>query len=130
VKLWTKEIEKRFARTGSQDGKGFDARCVVKYFDPTGSWTLFCTEASGRYAAGDFLLGGGVFPPEGQELQDIILFGYVTGLGFPEWGYSSLAEIKATKGMLGLGMERDLYLDENATVRAAMEAIGQEVPCD
>lgn len=36
-----------------------------------------------------------------------LMFGYVTGMDFDEWGYSSIVEIEEFKGPLGIGMERD-----------------------
>ena len=37
MELLTKEIREAFKKIGSQDGKGEEAICVVKFFDPTGS---------------------------------------------------------------------------------------------
>jgi hypothetical protein len=63
---------------------------VVKYFDPTGAATWLITE---------------LMPDEPD-----ILFGLCDlGMGCPELGYVSLAELQSVKGRLGLGIERDLY---------------------
>jgi hypothetical protein len=92
MKLMTKDLEKKFAKVGSQR-ECDDPTVVAKFFDPCGRWTYFATE----------------FYPE-----DRTIFGYcVSPLGddCDEWGYASLDEIEATKNGLGLGMERDLYFD-------------------
>ena len=103
MKLWTKEIERKAEQfpIGSQDGKGLDATVFVKFFNPygTGSWLI--TES------------------EKQEDGDYLLFGYCHLFEW-EWGYVLLSEILNTKvNVFGCQMplERDLYIDDNATVR-------------
>jgi hypothetical protein len=59
---------------------------VVKFFDPTGSWTWYATEFDGKDT----------------------FFGLVDGFEL-EWGSFSLSELKSVKGPLGLGIERDRY---------------------
>ncbi len=86
MKLMTKEIRDLFKKTGSQDGKGNEAIVIVKFFDPTGSWTWFATELD----------------------ADDIFFGLVDGCEL-EWGSFSLSELQSFKGPLGIGIERDLY---------------------
>ncbi len=86
MELLTKEIREKFKQVGRQDGKAGEAICVVKFFDPTGSWTWYATEFDGKDT----------------------FFGLVDGFEL-EWGSFSLAELKSVKGMLGLGIERDLY---------------------
>lgn len=100
MKLMTKGIEKKFEKFTlySQDGKGLDAKVVVKYFNPTGAGTWLITEG------------------EKQEDGDWLLFGYCHIFEW-EWGYVALSELQSFKGQFGLGIERDLYLNENATVR-------------
>jgi len=87
MELLTKEIRETFKKIGSQDGKGEEAICVVKFFDPTGSWTWYATEFDGKDT----------------------FFGLVDGFEL-EWGSFSLSELKSVKGPLGLGIERDRYL--------------------
>ena len=87
MELMTDEIREAFKKTGSQDGKGKEAICIVKYFDPTGSWTLYATEM----------------------LDEDTLFGLVDGFEL-EWGNFSLSEMKSVTGPFGLGIERDLYI--------------------
>ena len=86
MELLTKEIREAFKKIGSQDGKGEEAICVVKFFDPTGSWTWYATEIDGKDT----------------------YFGLVDGFEL-EWGSFSLSELKSVKGPLGLGIERDRY---------------------
>ena len=47
MKLTTKKIEEGFMShpLKSQDGQGFDAKVIVKYFNPCGSGTWLITEA-------------------------------------------------------------------------------------
>ena len=61
------------------------------FFNPSGAGTWFLTE----------------FYPEDQ-----IFYCYVTGLGYDEWGYTSLIEMKALKLPFGLGIERDICFEE------------------
>jgi hypothetical protein len=60
---------------------------VVKFFDPTGSWTWYATEFDGKDT----------------------FFGLVDGFEL-EWGTFSLSELRSTKGRFGLGIERDRYI--------------------
>jgi hypothetical protein len=89
VKLLTKELEKRFATVGSQEGKGDDTLIIAKYFTPDSNWTWYATE---------------------YDADTLTFFGLVHGFE-KEWGYFSLAEMAEAKGPLGLGIERDLYFD-------------------
>ena len=92
MRLMTKELEKRFAKIGSQENVK-DPVVVAKFFNPTGAGTWYATE----------------FDPQTAEF-----FGYVSIFGDwnDEWGYFSLAELQTFTGMLGLGIERDLYWKE------------------
>ena len=86
MELLTKEIREAFQKTGSQDGKGAEAICIAKFFDPTGSWTWYATEFDGEDT----------------------FFGLVDGFEL-EWGDFSLSELQSVKGRFGLGIERDRY---------------------
>lgn len=101
MKLLTKEIEQKFAKFPfeSQSDKGDKAKVLVKYFGGS-ACTWLITEA------------------EKQDNGDYLLYGYCDlGMGFPEWGYVMLSELQAlTFRPFGLGVERELYLDDNATV--------------
>lgn len=92
MKLLTKKIEEQLTKYpfGSQDGKGRNAKVVVKYFNPCGAGTWLITEG------------------ERQPDGDWLLFGYCHIFEW-EWGYVSLNELQSVKGPLGLGIERDLH---------------------
>ena len=96
MQLMTEEIKKKASKfpLGSQDGNGLDAEIIVKFFDPTGSWTWYATE----------------YDPENK-----IFMGYVAGFE-NEFGSFSLTELESVKGRFGLGIERDMYF-ENKKVR-------------
>ena len=90
MQLLTKEIENRFKKIGSQE-KIEDPEIIVKFFDPTGSWTWYATE---------------------YNPKDKIFFGLVHGHD-KELGYFSLKELESVKGPFGLGIERDRYFGFN-----------------
>ena len=88
MKLLTKEISETFKKIGSQEKVPAGEKiCVVKFFDPTGSWTWYATEFDGKD----------------------IFFGLVDGFEL-EWGTFSLSELQSVTGRFGLGIERDLYI--------------------
>ena len=91
--LMTKELEKEFKKypIGSQDGKGMDAKVVVKYFNPCGAGTWLITEG------------------EKQEDGDWLFFGYCHLFEW-EWGYVMLSELESVKLPFGLKIERELYV--------------------
>ena len=86
MQLLTKEIENRFKKIGSQE-KVKDPEIIVKFFDPTGSWTWYATE---------------------YDQDTKTFFGLVDGYE-KELGYFSLEELESVKGSFGLGIERDRY---------------------
>ena len=86
MQLLTKEIENRFKKIGSQE-KVKAPEIIVKFFDPTGSWTWYATE----YA---------------QDTKTF--FGLVDGHE-KEFGYFSLEELESVKWNFGLGIERDIH---------------------
>jgi hypothetical protein len=88
MKLLTKELEKRFAAVGRQDGK--KAIVIAKFFTPDSNWTWYATE----------------YHPE-----DRTFFGLTDGFE-AELGYFSLDEMEEARGPLGLKIERDLYWKE------------------
>lgn len=98
MKLVTKAIEARFAQVGRQESKGEAAIVIAKFFDPTGSWTWYCTEF---------------------DASEKTFFGLVHGFE-DELGYFSLEELESIVGRMGLGVERDLHWTEMtlAEVRA------------
>lgn len=90
MKLITDELKARFAEIGNQSELD-NPIVVAKFFDPTGSASWYATE----------------YNPETN-----ICMGYVTGLGFDEWGTFSIDELEALKRPFGLTIERDLYIKE------------------
>ena len=99
MKLMTKELEERFAQVGSQ-AQEKDPLIIAKFFNPTGAGNWYASE---------------------YDPQQRIFFGYVSIFGDwnDEWGSFSLDELESFKGLLGLGIERDLYFKE----RRASEVI-------
>jgi len=88
MELLTKEIRQAFKKIGSQEHVEMGEQvCVVKFFDPTGSWTWYATEFDGEDT----------------------FFGLVDGFEL-EWGTFSLSELQSVKGRFGLGIERDRYI--------------------
>jgi len=84
--LITKEIRRKLPKLYSQDGNK-NPMVYLKLFSPYSNWTLYVTEFDGKET----------------------FFGYVTGAGFPEWGYSNYKELaKANRNGLPL-IERDMY---------------------
>lgn len=95
MKLLTKKIE-RILRKNAESKKE-NLMPVVKFFNPMGAYTALFMELD---ADGDTLFG----------LADL-------GMGFPELGYSSLAEIASVKvPPFGLGIERDMYFKANKSL--------------
>ena len=90
MKLMTKEIEKRFAKVGSQEDKGDDAIIIAKFFTPFSSWTWFATE----------------YNPDTK-----LFFGLVDGLEV-ELGYFSLDEFEAMNKSAVPILERDRWFSE------------------
>jgi hypothetical protein len=87
----------------SVDNDRFDPPPVVKLFTPDGGATWLLTEID----------------PDDQDRA----FGLCDlGMGFPELGYVSLAELTAVRGPLGLAIERDLHFlgDKPASMRARL----------
>lgn len=90
MKLITKELEKRFREVGRQDVPA--PIVIAKFFNPCGPGTWHATE---------------------YDSSNNICFGYVTGLGYDEWGDFSITEIEDLRcPPLGLPIERDLYTSE------------------
>tara|TARA_Y100000310_G_scaffold323819_1_gene384764 strand:+ start:46 stop:375 length:330 start_codon:yes stop_codon:yes gene_type:complete len=100
MKLITKEVERKLARNATISPAGREP--VVKFFDPSGAATWLISEIDDD---GDTMFG----------LADL-------GMGYPELGYVSLAELKSVKGSFGLGIERDLYFSPDKTLDAYADA--------
>lgn len=78
------------ANGGNRHQRGHDPVPVVKWFTPDANATWIITELDPDE------------PDIAYGLCDL-------GLGFPELGYVSLAEVLEVRGRLGLPVERDLY---------------------
>jgi len=93
MKLLTQEIKKTLPAIGSMS-EVRDPKVVVKFFDPSGSWSWFVIEG------------------EQQEDGDWLFYGLVHGFE-KEFGYFSLSELETCKqdihGLRGLPIERDLW---------------------
>ena len=91
MKLMTKELEKKFAKTGNQEDEK-NPLVIAKFFLPTGAATWYATE----------------WNPETNQC-----FGFVTGLvpGGDEWGYTDMTELAQVRGPFGLGIERDIHFN-------------------
>jgi len=93
MKLLTQEIKKMLPAIGSMS-EVKDPKAVVKFFDPTGSWTWYVIE--------------------GREIDngDWEFYGLVDGFE-KEFGYFLLSELKTCKqnltGLRALPIERDLH---------------------
>ena len=102
MKLITKALHKKLVRNGKQHlvqyGEGvYDPQPVVKLFNPCGAGTWLLTELD----------------PENEDHA----FGLCDlGMGFPELGYVSLAELGSVKVRFGLGIERDMYFKAEHTI--------------
>ena len=94
MKLMTKEIETKIKPLRHFETSGEKPIAVVKYFDPSGSWTWYVAEG------------------EKQEDGDWLFWGAVDGFEF-EYGYFRLSELQHAKdgctGLQALPIERDLY---------------------
>ncbi|MEO9230010.1 MAG: DUF2958 domain-containing protein [Devosia sp.] len=92
MNLISDELRAQLLANGQQSltEEGFDPPPVVKLFTPDAGATWLLTEID----------------PD----DDDHAFGLCDlGLGFPELGYVSLAELAAVRGRLGLPVERDLH---------------------
>src|SRR4030066_412225 len=92
MRLMTEALEKRFAEIGSQENVK-DPVIVAKFFNPAGAGIWYATE----------------YDPVTRTF-----FGYVSIFGDwnDEWGYFSIDELENYQGKFGLGIERDLYFEE------------------
>ena len=101
MQLMTPELEKQFPPLyGTEKKDPEEVKVIAKFFDPCSSWTWYATE----------------FDP-----KERVFFGFVRGFE-AELGYFSLDELQSVKGLLGLGIERDLYFGEH-TLAEVMEKV-------
>ena len=101
TKLITEEQTAQLLANGRQsiENPDFDPRPVVKLFTPDAGATWLLTEID----------------PDDHDHA----FGLCDlGLGYPELGWVSLAEIAKVRGRLGLPIERDLYFEAQKRLSA------------
>ena len=101
MKLISDELRAQLLANGRQSlaDEGFDPPPVVKLFTPDAGATWLLTETD----------------PD----EDDRAFGLCDlGLGFPELGYVSLAELSTVRGRLGLPVERDLHFKADKPISA------------
>jgi hypothetical protein len=113
MKLITKELLRRIPPLYSKENES-DPMVVCKFFMPDGAFTWYVIEGSTREKDGcGFAVNCNHQPltEYDPERDDILFFGYVTGLG-PEVGYFTLSELQAVRGTLRLPIERDLFFDQ------------------
>ena len=103
MKLMTRKLEIRFKKIGSQEISK-DPVVVCKFFNPTGAGTWLATE---------------------YDPKEKIFFWYVSIFNdhCDEWGSFSLKELEDYKGKFGLGIERDLHINEKPISEIMPKAI-------
>ena len=93
---------------------------AVKYFNPVGNGRWYIVSGTPLDA-----VNGEPDHELGADAPDWHMFGYCDlelGPGMAELGYVLLSELKSVKGLMGLGIERDLYY-EGHTLDEVMEAV-------
>ena len=101
MELLTKELREKFPPLRATEGKKpEEIEIIIKFFNPTGSWTWYGTEFDGKD----------------------IFFGYVRGFE-NELGYFSLKELGSITGPFGLGIERDLYFGKHTLAEVMNERL-------
>jgi hypothetical protein len=99
MKLLTKAIISKLPAIYSTEKIPTEEKiAIVKFFDPSGSWTWYAVEGSPEVTVGE----------HGEDVDDFMFFGYVKGHE-NEWGSFCLSQLQSVKGRFGLGIERDLY---------------------
>ncbi len=101
MNLITETLRAQLLANGQQslDNDDFDPPPVVKLFTPDAGATWLLTEID----------------PDDHDHA----FGLCDlGLGFPELGYVSLAELQSVRGRLGLPIERDLHFVATKAISA------------
>ena len=101
MKLFTKQQYNKLLSNGRkqadaiEQGESLDFKPVVKLFNPTGVGTWLLSEIDPDYLD--------------------IAFG-LCDVGYPELGSVSISELENFKGVLGLGIERDLSFSPTKTL--------------
>ena len=102
MKLLTEALKKKIPALYSSSEQEGERKFVCKFFDPMGSWTWYVLEGSNR----------------GNGDGDWLFYGLVDGFE-KEWGYFTLSELESVKGPLGLGIERDIYFEDEEVAKYA-----------
>ncbi|MCK9544957.1 MAG: DUF2958 domain-containing protein [Novosphingobium sp.] len=100
MKLLTKQLEERFKKIGSQENAK-DPIAIAKFFNPTGAGTWIATE---------------------YDSKNKIFYGFVSIFG-DHWGSFSLKELEDLKLPFGLGIERDMYFEEQPISKVFPKAV-------
>ena len=105
--LLTKDIKKKLP-TVAEIQKAEDAPIIVKFFGG-GSYRLYVIAADVYLKSGDKPVRYCDVTDE-SKIEDILLYGYVTGLQVDEWGYTSFNELKEIRfPPFRLPVERDRH---------------------
>jgi hypothetical protein len=116
----TKEVLEKLPKLYSQSEKdSAEVKVIVKFFDPTGSWTWYATEGE---PTGEKITEGAF-----AGSDDYKFFGYVQGFE-GELGYFTLGELSTAKaqckGLQALPIERDIRFGFNTTLAEVMAKEG------
>ncbi len=113
MKLLTKELKEAFTKQGDTSSKDAqDIKVIAKFFNPCG----------GRNADSGCTWFAVEYLPDER-----LFFGYAN-LGdndCAELGYFSLAELESVRLPFGMGIERDLYWDNNTSLQEVINCKGQ-----
>lgn len=118
MKLLTKKLKDTFKKYPlySQDGKGYDATVICKFFLPCSGATWIITEGE----------------PVDEKGEDYEFFGWCC-LGdedMAELGYVRLSELQSLKDPYfhSLGVERDIYMKTGRTLKETLLSEGHKIP--
>lgn len=120
MELLTEELIEKCERHPARDQKGNlgDAKVIAKFFSPVGAATWL-------------IVAGDIEKDEQGNINDIEMFGYcyLFDMENAEFGPVYLSELQEVKLPFGLGIERDLYYeDEKITLREACKKEWGRIP--
>lgn len=84
----SEKLKAQWRKCGEKPDQDHVLKAWVKIFDPVGSMTWYICEQN----------------PDNPDILYCFVFS-----DFSEWGYSSLSELRMVKGVIGIGLERDLH---------------------
>lgn len=119
MKLFTAEIKKKLPLIGEvEDDK--NAPIIVKFFGGA-SYSLYVVAADVYLKDQDEPVRYSDVKDDTQ-IEDIHLYGYVTGLQVDEWGYTSFNELNEIRfPPFSLPVERDMHFGMKHTVSEVIE---------